>query len=186
MKNTFVSLFRQVLDLIPKREFEKIVMKYDGDKRKQSFDCWAHFVSMIFCQQAQANSLRELCGGLSTCGGKLYNLGIEGAPGKSNLSYADRHRNPEIFKELFFVLLKHGKAIAPKHEFSFKRKLYRLDATLIEFGVRAFPWVSCRLAEGAIKLNALQVEFEWNRFCHPPEKQCNLHCASPPAWTTFY
>ena len=50
MKNTSVSLFRQVLDLIPKREFEEIVMKHNGDKRKQSFDSWAHFVSMIFCQ----------------------------------------------------------------------------------------------------------------------------------------
>ena len=52
MKNTSVSLFRQVLDLIPKREFEEIVMKHNGDKRKQSFDSWAHFVSMIFCQLA--------------------------------------------------------------------------------------------------------------------------------------
>ena len=33
MKNTSVSLFRQVLDLIPKREFEEIVMKHNGDKR---------------------------------------------------------------------------------------------------------------------------------------------------------
>ena len=47
MKNTSVSLFRQVLDLIPKREFEEIVMKHNGDKRKQSFDSWAHFVSIL-------------------------------------------------------------------------------------------------------------------------------------------
>lgn len=89
MKNTSVSLFRQVLDLIPKREFEEIVMKHNGDKRKQSFDSWAHFVSMIFCQLAQANSLREICGGLKTCGGKLNHLGVESAPTKSNLSYAN-------------------------------------------------------------------------------------------------
>lgn len=155
MKNTSVSLFRQVLDLIPKREFEEIVMKYDGDKRKQSFDCWAHFVSMIFCQLAQANSLREICGGLRTCEGKLNHLGVDGAPSKSNLSYANQHRNPEIFKELFFMLLKHCKTIAPKHEFSFKRKLYSLDATLIELCVRAFPWATYRQTKGAIKLNML-------------------------------
>ncbi|UKI31943.1 MAG: DUF4372 domain-containing protein [Lentisphaeria bacterium] len=98
MKNTSVSLFRQVLDLIPKREFKEIVMKYDGDKRKQTFDCWAHFVSMIFCQPPQANSLREICGGLRTCGGKLNHLGVENTPNKSNLSYANRHRDPEILR----------------------------------------------------------------------------------------
>lgn len=128
-------------------------MKYDGDKRKQTFDCWAHFVSMIFCQLAQANSLSEICGGLRTCGGKLNHLGVDGAPSKSNLSYANQHRNPEIFKELFFMLLKHCKTIAPKHEFSFKRKLYSLDATLIELCVRAFPWATYRQTKGAIKLN---------------------------------
>ena len=53
MKNTSISLFRQILDLVPKHEFEKIIMKHNGDKHKQTFDCWAHFVSMIFCQLAQ-------------------------------------------------------------------------------------------------------------------------------------
>lgn len=155
MKNTSISLFRQVLDLIPKREFEEIVMKHNGDKHKQTFDSWAHFVSMIFCQLAQANSLREICGGLKICGGKLNHLGVETVPSKSNLSYANRHRDPGIFKALFFMLLKHCKAIAPHHEFSFKRKLYSLDATLIELCVRAFPWATYRQTKGAIKLNVL-------------------------------
>ncbi len=53
MKNTSISLFRQILGLVPKHEFEKIIMKHNGDKHKQTFDCWAHFVSMIFCQLAQ-------------------------------------------------------------------------------------------------------------------------------------
>ncbi len=155
MKNTSTSLFRQVLNLIPKREFEAIVMKHKADKHKQSFDCWTHFVSMIFCQLAQANSLREICGGLKTCGGKLNHLGVEEAPSRSNLSYANKHRNPEVFKDIFFMLLKHCKAIAPRHEFSFKRKLYSLDATLIELCVRAFPWATYRQTKGAIKLNLL-------------------------------
>ena len=123
MKNTSVSLFRQVLDLIPKREFEEIVMKHNGDKRKQSFDSWAHFVSMIFCQLAQANSLREICGGLKTCGGKLNHLGVESAPTKSNLSYANAHRSPKMFGDIFHMLLGHCHAIAPRHEFSFPKKL---------------------------------------------------------------
>ena len=155
MKNTSVSLFRQVLDLIPKREFEEIVMKHNGDKRKQSFDSWAHFVSMIFCQLAQANSLREICGGLKTCGGKLNHLGVESAPTKSNLSYANAHRSPKMFGDIFHMLLGHCHAIAPRHEFSFPKKLYSLDATLIELCVKVFPWATYRQTKGAIKLNML-------------------------------
>ena len=91
MKNTSVSLFQQVLDLIPKRKIETIVMKHNSDKHKQFFDSWAYFVSMILCQLAQANSLREICGGLKACGGKLNYRGVEAAPSKSNLSYANQH-----------------------------------------------------------------------------------------------
>ena len=53
------------------------------------------------------------------------------------------------------MLLKHCKTIAPKHEFSFKRKMYSLDATLIELCVCAFPWATYRQTKGAIKLNML-------------------------------
>jgi hypothetical protein len=37
-------------------------------------------VAMLFCQLAQAHSLREICGGLACCLGKLRHLGIETAP----------------------------------------------------------------------------------------------------------
>ena len=57
MKNTSISLFRQILDLVPKHEFEKIIMKHNGDKHKQTFDCWAHFVSMIFCSNIVHNCI---------------------------------------------------------------------------------------------------------------------------------
>ncbi len=103
MKNTSTSLFSQVLDLVNQRGFDEIVKKHNADKHLQSFDSWAHFVSMTFCQLAQANSLREICGGLKACGGKLNHLGLSEAPTKSNLSYANGHRNPEFFKDLFFM-----------------------------------------------------------------------------------
>ena len=53
------------------------------------------------------------------------------------------------------MLLKHCKAIAPRHEFSFKKKLYSLDATLIELCVKAFPWATYRQTKGAVKLHML-------------------------------
>ena len=155
MKDISVSLFHQILDLISKREFEEIVMKYDGDKQKQAFDNWAHFVPMIFCQPHYANSSREICDGLRISGEKLSHLREEGASSKSNLSCSNQHWNPEIFKGFFFTRLKCCKEIVLQHEFLFKRKLYSLDATLIELCVRAFPWISYHPIEKNIKLDML-------------------------------
>jgi len=56
-------------------------------------------VAMLFCQLAQAKNLREICGGLACCMGKLRNLGMKNAPNKSTLSYAElREKSRQIVK----------------------------------------------------------------------------------------
>jgi hypothetical protein len=59
---------------------------------------------MLFCQIGQAHSLREICGGLASCLGKLRHLGVSSAPRRSTLSYANEHRPWQI--EVFFKVIK--------------------------------------------------------------------------------
>jgi hypothetical protein len=56
---------------------------------------------MLFCQLAQAKSLREISGGLASALGKLRHLGVKSAPNKSTLSYANAHRPYQLFRDLF-------------------------------------------------------------------------------------
>jgi hypothetical protein len=42
----------------------------------------------MFCQLAQAKSLREISDGLACCEGKLNHLGLQEGPKRSTLSYA--------------------------------------------------------------------------------------------------
>ena len=58
---------------------------------------------MLFCQLAHADSLREICNGLTCCVGKLVHLGINGAPNKSTLAYANQHRPAALYEELFYT-----------------------------------------------------------------------------------
>jgi hypothetical protein len=51
--------------------------------------CWSQFVAMMFCQLAQAKSLREIIDGLACCEGKLNHLGLQEGPKRSTLSYAN-------------------------------------------------------------------------------------------------
>jgi len=64
----------------------------------------AQLTAMLFCQMAQADSLREICNGLACCLGKLVHLGITRKPTKSNLSYANAHRPAAIFEDLFWAM----------------------------------------------------------------------------------
>jgi hypothetical protein len=75
---------------------------------------------MLFCQLGRAHSLREICHGLSTCEGKLSHLGIEQAPKRSSLAYANEHRSWELYQQLFFLLLERCRQAGPfKHSQNF-------------------------------------------------------------------
>jgi hypothetical protein len=111
---------------------------------------------MLFCQLAQAKSLREICGGLACCMGKLRHLGMKRTPNKSTLSYANAHRPWQMFQSLFYETLAFCKQAAPeKRKFRFRNKLLSLDSSTISLCLSLFPWAKFRTTKGAVKLHLL-------------------------------
>ena len=153
--NYSASLFSQILALFNRSEFQGIVRKYKADRHSKGFSCWDQFVAMLFCQLAQAHSLREICNGLKCCLGKLKHLGMQQAPSKSTLSYANEHRPWEVYQDLFLLMLEQCRAAAniKKRRFKFKNKLLSLDATVIDLCLSLFPWADFRTTKGAVTLH---------------------------------
>src|SRR3989442_1420223 len=88
----FSSIFCQLLQLFPRLEFEQAVKEHHAERSTKGFSSWGQFVAMLFCQLGRAHSLREICGGLASCEGKLKHLGVPEAPKKSTLAYANERR----------------------------------------------------------------------------------------------
>ena len=63
------SLFSQILFLIDRNEFGSLVSRFKAEKAAKGFSCWGQFVAKLFCQLAQARTLREIEGGLKSCEG---------------------------------------------------------------------------------------------------------------------
>jgi hypothetical protein len=154
--NKFSSMFGQVLQIFSKQEFYAAVQKTNAEKAAKGFSSWGQFVAMLFCQLGQAHSLREICGGLASCLGKLKHLGIDQAPCRSTLSYANEKRSFRLYEAVFYQLLEKVRMIAPgTKKFRFKNKLFSLDATLVELCVSLFNWATYRQTKGAVKLHLL-------------------------------
>jgi hypothetical protein len=81
------SLFSQLLLLVNRHQFARRVKECCAEKAAKGFSCWRQFVAMMFCQLAQAKSLREIIDGLACCEGKLNHLGLQEGPKRSTLSY---------------------------------------------------------------------------------------------------
>jgi hypothetical protein len=103
--------------------------------------------------------LREICNGLACCLGKLVHLGIDGAPNKSTLAYANKHRPAALYEELFYTALgrfRDEKGLGMrKQRFRFKNKLLSLDSTTISLCLEMFPWAKFRRAKGGVKAHVL-------------------------------
>jgi hypothetical protein len=150
------SLFSQLIALFDRKKFYELVYRHKSERFAKKFTSWDHFVSMLFCQIAQAKSLREICGGLACCMGKMRHLGMKKAPNKSTLSYANTHRPWQMYRDLFYDTLKWCRLAAPgKHKFRFKNKLLSLDSTTISLCLSMFPWAEFRRTKGAVKLHLL-------------------------------
>ena len=100
----FCSMFGQLLKLFPRTEFQALVKRTHAERHARGFTCWGQFVAMLFCQLGRAHSLREICGGLRSCEGKLSHLGIT-APNRSTLAYANEHRPWQLYRAVFHELL---------------------------------------------------------------------------------
>jgi hypothetical protein len=149
------SLFSQILSLFQRPDFARHVREFKAEYRAKGFTCWEQFVAMLFCQLAQARSLREISDGLKSCAGRLKHLGLEVAPKRSTLSYANAHRPWELFERLFYDLLGQCQAISPQKKFRFKNRLLTLDSTTVELCASMFDWAHWRRTKGAVKLHLL-------------------------------
>jgi hypothetical protein len=146
----FCSIFSQLLQLFPRTEFQQAVAATQAERHARGFTCWGQFVAMLFCQLGRAHSLREICGGLASCEGKLAHLGIE-APSRTTLSYANAHRPWQLYERVCYQLLAKCQHVAGGTKFRFKNKLVSLDATVIDLCAEMFPWATFRRTKGAVK-----------------------------------
>jgi hypothetical protein len=155
------SMFSQLLHLFSRMEFQAAVKTHKADRHSRGFTCWGQFVAMLFCQLGQAQSLREICGGLAASEGKLKHLGLPKAPPRSTLAYANKHRPWQLYQTVFHQLLDKCQGVAAsqpgkkKRKFRFKNRLLSLDASVIPLCASVFDWAQYRRSKGAVKLHLL-------------------------------
>ena len=71
-------VFAQIMQYIPRREFNDIVVKYKGNYRVRSLTCYDQLLVMCLAQYADKNSLRDIEASLNALAvtHKLYHCGI--------------------------------------------------------------------------------------------------------------
>lgn len=158
MPDINISLFSQLLHLLDRNAFDRIVKKHSADKHTKGINSWTHLVSMLFCHLAKSSSVREISDGLRSAAGNLNHLGVAKSPCKSSLSYINAHRTWELFRDFYFALLdKYEPSLVKRRQYALrlKRKIFIMDATTISLCLSLFDWAQFRTRKGAIKLHTV-------------------------------
>jgi transposase len=147
--NTVLS---QMLNMIPRHEFEKIANSVDGKVRTTALSRWSQFVALTVGQLNGRQSLRDIESCLSAQQHLNYHLGTQ-AVSKSALARANEHRDAMFYTRLFEVLYQRCSNLAPRHGFRFKNKLFSLDGSLLDVSMKLFPWTDYNRKKSAFKLH---------------------------------
>ena len=152
------TIFKQMLELNSRYDFQKIVNQHKGDHRVRKLNCWSQFIHLLYGQVGGRNSLRDISNGTTSLKEKFYHLGVNPAK-RSTLADANNKRPWEIYRDLFFNILAKTQRFAPKYKLKLPRKLFLMDSTTISLCLSVFLWAEFRQKKGAVKIHtALQAD----------------------------
>ena len=150
-------IFAQLTDFLPRRVFDRIVKKHDGNKYVKSFTCWNQMLCMVFGQLTSRDSMRDLILSLEGHQPKFYHLGFGSTISRRNLGIANERRSYKIFEEFAYVLIDEARCSCYKTDFEVKvdGNVFALDSTTIDLCLSVFWWAEFRRTKGGIKLHTL-------------------------------
>lgn len=151
------TLFTQVMDFLPWKNFHRVVTRYGGDHRVRTLSCAAQFRIMAFAQLTYRESLRDIEACLSAQATKLYHMGIRERIARSTLADANELRDWRIYADFAQVLIAQARKLyaAESLDVELPNAAYALDATTIDLCLSLFRWAPFRSTKAAVKMHTL-------------------------------
>jgi len=155
--NTEPTVFSQLIDFLPVKQFRKCIDRYQGNYGIKSFSCWDQFLCMAFAQLTYRESLRDIETCMRALQNKLYHMGIRGTISRSTLAEANEKRDWRIYADFAQILIHEAKILYCNEPFGvdIDETVYALDSTTIDLCLSLFPWAKFRKHKGAIKMHTL-------------------------------
>jgi len=150
-------VFSQLLDFLPKKQFDRCVRRYYGNHRIKTFSCFDQYLCMAFAQITYRQSLRDIENCLRAMQPKLYHCGIRGNVSRNTLANANEHRDWRIYADFAQVLIGKARTLYANEDFGIQlnREVYALDSTTIDLCLSLFPWAKFRKRKAAVKIHTL-------------------------------
>lgn len=137
-------------------KFRRLVDKYNGNRYVKHFTCWNQFLTLMFGQLSNRESLRDLIVALEAHQPKCFHLGLGRKPiAKTTLATANQNHDYRIFEEFAFYMMAQAREKRAEYIFKLGGKVYAFDSTTIPLCLSVFWWAKFRKRKGGIKAHVL-------------------------------
>jgi hypothetical protein len=158
-------IFSQIVEFLPRHEFDTCIKRYSGNKRIKNLSCRDQFLSLMFGQLTNLNSLRGIVLCLNAHPKQLYHLGFRTKKFTlSTLARANQNRDYRIWRDFTEILITQARTLYTKNnDFSIdlENTVYALDSTIINLCLATFKWAYFELKKSAVKIHT-QLDLKGN------------------------
>ena len=147
----------QILAGVDPNELMRAAARFPMPRASRSLSAYDHFAAMVFAQLTYWESLRGIEACLGSRSARAYHMGIRGRVTRTNLAYANEHRDWRVFAEIAAVLMRRARRLYAESPFELglEADLFALDATVIELSLALCPWARWQKEQASVKLNVL-------------------------------
>ena len=146
------SIIGKLLSGINRKQFKRLVDKFNGDRYVKYFNCWSQFVCIFIGQIGNLKSIREIVDSVNFQPQNQYHLGIKKNISRTTFAKANEQRDWRIYRDLFFKLIEklpHWKQMQTENFVKI------LDSSPIRLDLINHPWAEKTQRIEGIKLQLI-------------------------------
>lgn len=155
--NPHPPVLAQILAGLDPNELARAAAKCPMPRTSRALTAYDHFAVLVFAQLTHRESLRDIEACLGSRSARAYHMGIRGRVTRTNLAYANEHRDWRVFAEVAAVLMRRARQLYGDIQpaLGLEAGLFALDATVIDLSLALFPWARWQKDKASVKLNVM-------------------------------
>jgi hypothetical protein len=150
------TVLSQITSALFPSEFARCVELFPTPRPTRGLSEYDQFLAFCFGQLTYRESLRDIVTCLKAKRSLLYHLGFRGNLSRTNLAYANHHRDWRVFEAIAQVLMRRAARLYHDHpaDPELPKVVFALDSSIIALSLNLFPWgYYARSKQAALKLH---------------------------------
>jgi hypothetical protein len=152
------AVFSQITTVLFPAEFARCIKLFPTLRPTRSLTEYDQFLALCFGQLTYRESLRDIVSCLQAKRASLYHLGFRGQVSRTNLAYANEHRDWRLFQAVAETLMRRAARLYQGDQLDpdLPKVAFALDSSIISLSLLLFPWgYYARSKRAALKLHLM-------------------------------